>query len=228
MVDAATGQPINGSAYVWVEYQQGPLNLIKAASDGTFQSVQLVLGVNTFSLVFAGIRSDGTAYVPAVLIPTSTCNITQGTFVGTVALSTGSTANVAGTVAAMTSGGQPALISSEPELFEQAGGTNWGIPWLATYLPKATLTASSSCPANTACATFQTPVSAEAPQIASYAGSGTQFAASTGAASYSMVFSSEPGPTYFGHCTQQFLTIGPMTVSPGSTVDLGIATFTGC
>jgi hypothetical protein len=228
-VDAATGQPINGSAFVWIEYPDGtPLNLLQAAADGSFQSVNLVLSQTSFALVFDAIGSNGTAYVPAVLTPTSSCDITQGTFIGTMALSSGMSATVSGTAAAITSQNQPAIVNVEPTLFEQANGMNWGIPWLSTYLPKATLSASASCPANTACATFQTVVSAEAPQLATYAGSGTQFAASPGGASYSMQFTWAPSVQYFGHCTQPFITLGPLPVSPAATVDFGTATFTGC
>jgi hypothetical protein len=214
---------------VWIEYPDGtPLNLLQAAPDGTFQSTNLVLSQNSFALVFDAIGSNGTAYIPAVLMPTSSCNITQGTFIGTVALSSGTSATVSGTAAAITSQNQPAIVNVEPELFEQANGANWGIPWLSTYLPKATLSASASCPANTACATFQTVISAEAPQFATYVGSSTQFAASPGGASYSMQFMWAPSASYFGHCTQSFITLGPLPVSPGAMVDFGTATFTGC
>ncbi len=130
---------------------------------------------------------------------------------------------------AATAQGQPALVRAYPGLTEQANGVNYGVPWLSAYPPPTTdLTASASCPANTACATFESVVSAEAPQLATYNGSSTQFAASPGPATYSLQIVWQPGTTFFGQCTPASQTLGPMPVSPGGTVDFGAASFTGC
>ena len=233
IVDATTGQPIVGKALADINFTNGAnINALMAGTDGRFTSANLVLSQNSFAIVFYGVSASGQQYVPKILVPSPTCPITQGTDIGTIALTPGTSATATMLVTGQTSSGQPAPISIEEQQFHtNFMGTNWVIsedPYLAPF--RTNLQTGANCPMNTSCLNLSFGVPATAAMGAAYAGAGTQFQpiASNAVWSFSVTWNNALNSTVSNHCTPQFATSSPQTVSSGATVSFGTLAFTGC
>ena len=233
IIDATTGQPISGKVAVTVDLEGGSwFNAVRVGSDGRFGSDSLI-GVHNFTVAFLAINSAGVFYVPKILIPTSSCQIKQGTDIGAVALAPGSSAAITAQVTAMTAQGTPARIAERPEgIFVKANGTIWAIPWSGqSNVPDIlNLEPGSSCPANTACVQIDLPVSGNPALWGLYNGSSTQFQPIGTQAEYAMTIDPRGrlDNNTQGQCSQQALFQPPTPVPSGSTTTFGPFNFTSC
>jgi hypothetical protein len=234
VIDATTGQPIAGTVLISLDPvdQGGSINEMKAGTDGKFSSANLVIGLKSFALTFYAVGSSVT-YVPKMLFPSSSCPITQGIDIGTVALSPGATANGTVMFTGQTASGTPAQISVElRELYVNFSGMKWGFalePYLIPF--RQDLQAGPSCPANTSCLTNTFPVAATPPLAATYAGTSTQFQPIATSAVWIMSATWNNAlntTTFSNHCTPQFVFSAPQAVTAGGTVNFGALAFTGC
>src|SRR5436309_7674438 len=233
IIDATTGQPISGKVAVTVDLEGGSwFNAVRVGSDGRFGSDSLI-GVHNFTVAFLAINSAGVFYVPKILIPTSSCQIKQGTDIGTVALMPGTSAAITAQVTAMTAQGTPARIAERPEgIFVKANGTIWAIPWSGAFNVPDTLNLEPgpSCPASTACVQIDLPVSANPAMWGLYNGISTQFQPIGTQAEYAMTIDprQRSDSNTQGQCSQQAEFQPPTPVPPGSTTTFGPFNFTSC
>ena len=233
IIDSTTGQPIAGKGLADINSTTGSnINALITGTTGGFASAQLVLSQNSFAIVFYGVSSSGVQYVPKILVPSPTCPITQGTELGTIALTPGAAATANVLVTGQTSTAQPAQISVEEQQFHTSFmGTNWTIsedPYLASF--RINLQTGPICPANTSCIALQYGLSASPPVGAVYAGAGTQFqpAATSAVWTYSVGWNNALNSSVSNHCTPQFASSTPQMVTPGATLNFGTLAFTGC
>lgn len=235
VIDATTGQPIVGKVIANIDpVDRGDsINQNPTGTDGRWSSANLVVGMNSFAVAVMAISSSGVAYAPKILIPSASCPITQGTDIGTIALSPASTVNSTVMFTGQTATGTPAQISVEL----RAVRTNYaGIDWsfgLDPYLLKfrEDLQTGPQCPANTSCLTNNFSWAATPALAASYAGASTTFQPVASSAVWTMSATwnnSLSNSLANNHCTPTFAFSGPKISTPGTTLNFGTLAFTGC
>lgn len=235
IIDATTGQPIVGKVIVNIDPADrgDSINQNPAGTDGRFSSANLIIGINSFAIAVMAVDASGNSYVPKILIPTPSCPITQGTDIGTIALSPGPSTNGTVLFTGQTASGTPAQLSVELRtIFTAYAGIKWGFALDPYFLKfREDLQTGPQCPANTSCLTNTFGMSATPALGASYAGASTQFQPVASSAVWTMsatwnVSLSNSLATY--HCTPQFATSSPQTATPGVPVNFGTLAFTGC
>ena len=235
VIDATTGQPIVGKVITNIDPADrgDSINQNPTGTDGRWSSANLVIGMNSFAVAVMAISSSGVAYVPKILTPSPSCPITQGTEIGTIALSPASTVNSMVMFTGQTASGTPAQISVELRAVRtKYAGIDWSFgldPYLLKF--REDLQTGTQCPANTSCLTNNFSWSATPALAASYAGASTTFqpVASSAVWTMSATWNNALSNTLAAnHCTPTFAVSAPQTATPGATLNFGTLAFTGC
>lgn len=235
IIDATTGKPISGRVIVNFDQEQGGwINTVEASTtDGSFQSHDHIIGASNFTVSFLAIDANGVIYGPKILIPTTSCQIKQGTGLGTISLSPGPSATIQAQVTAQTAQGTPARIAEHPEgIFVPVNGIMWAIPWSGQFFVPSSqnLEPDASCPANTACTQINLPVSGASALWAFYDGGATKFQTATATPEYALTIDPQgrSDTLTMGQCQQQAEFQPPTAVPAGSTTTFGPFKFVDC
>jgi hypothetical protein len=237
VLDAGTNAPISGGAVVVALEQKDSSGVdrvvMQTVTDNTGAFVFCPLAAGSYDVVIAGVNGTGTTYVPNI-----TTGVQPGNTLGTVTLAavTGtnaSPASITGTVttANASNAGTPADVSVSALEQISGAGTFYTIPLAASSSATATLTtaSSTSCLANTDCATYTLQVPSVTPAIGAFSASGTSYSGGTAIASYvvdALAFVTQSGGV--PDCSPSEQKTIPYSVTAGGSTAAQTLTFTGC
>ncbi|HEV2276455.1 MAG TPA: DUF4382 domain-containing protein [Acidobacteriaceae bacterium] len=194
VLDAATGNPLNGQAMVALEQPDstGVDRVVMATltgADGSFVFCPIPSG--SYDIVIVGERTDGTAYGPSIIT-----GVANGQTTGTVnlyagAVGTSGAVKFTGGVSSQNASNQGTIADVQVSALESAtpGGTAFTIPLLPNaQQPSATLAletgTSSSCAAGTDCVGYSMMLPAAGPYLGAYSATGVKLAQASPLASY--------------------------------------------
>jgi hypothetical protein len=237
VLDAVTNAPVSGGAVVVALEQKDASGvdrvIMQTLADNTGAFVFCPVPAGSYDVVIAAVNGTGTAYVPNI-----TTGVQPGNTLGTVTLAavTGtntSLASITGTVTTANASNAGTVADVSVSSLEQisGAGTFYTIPLAGASSATATLTtaASTSCPANTDCATYTLQVSPVAPAIGTFSASGTTYSGGTTAATYvidALAFVTQSGGT--PDCTPPEQQTIPYAVVAGGSTTAQTLTFTAC
>lgn len=197
VLDNATGNPINGSAFVSIEQKDstGVDRIVMSttvAVDGSFVFCPLPMG--TYDVVVTATRNDGVMYQPAIVT-----GVSVGSTVGTVKLAVPSstatsTATVNGVVTSQNSASPAAGTVADISLsaLETVNSSTYTIPLPPTTAQSSTTLAvetaagitTNTCPAGTDCVNYSMTLPSTGASFGAWSSSGVSLTAGASLAAY--------------------------------------------
>jgi hypothetical protein len=239
VIDSTTGKPIvGGTTVVALEQKDGSgvdRVLMSTLTDANGNFALCPVPAGTYDLVVAAVNGAGVFYAATV-----TAGVQNSTALGNIPVTPEPSTNGANTGPASLTGvvqtGGSGAISEIVTLFAlqtvSINGSNVvvTIPLVQQSVATANVTTASgvSCQTGFDCVNFTLAVPGVNAFVGSFSGASTHYSQGTGAVSYAV--DGQPAPHADGTpvCSQNDITSGTVTVSPGNNFPAGTLSFTGC
>jgi hypothetical protein len=240
VVDSTTGKPIVGGTTVVALEQKDASGVDRvilstlADANGNFSLCPVPAG--SYDLVVTAVNGVGVFYATTV-----TTAVEASTAVGSIPLTPEPSSNGASTGPASltglaqtggSSGGVSEIVTLSALQTVAISGSNVSvtIPLVQQSVATANVTtaSSASCQSGFDCINFTLAVPGVNPFAGAFSSSGTQYAQAGGTAVYTI--DGQPVPLADGSpvCSQTDQQTSPVAVAPGSSVPVGMLSFTGC
>jgi hypothetical protein len=246
VIDATSGQPVAGTAWVAVEQPDGSgvdrvVQSLIANTDGTFVFCPLTAG--NYDVVISGMRApDGALYAPTIITGVAVGDTTGAVKLNLPTLAPASSfANLTGLVTSSNNANPAAPISIDVTLTalatvngkiytisQQPPATpNYGVSQVVTTVAGPVGTSPAACPSGTDCINYSLPVPSTGAWIGAWSASGATLAQPAPLPSYSV-----DGITT-NTCTASDVNSNPPLALTGTGPFTGVAitpniAFTGC